>query len=281
MIELAPNHKFGLPLKSRVLIAAGFGGYGDAYQGLLDLAAFGAVVTNPITLRPRRGPAQPRLVETKAGFVLETGQQNPGVRKVIRQYGRVWSRLGAPIIAHLPADEPDDLRRTAGALASTEAIAAIELGLPPDSTVPDFERWIKAIGDGCHLPRLVKLPPEGTAEMAEVAATTSVDALVIAGPPPGAALSPRTGEIVHGYLYGPVMHSLVLEAVQTVAGLVDLPLVAVGGIHTAAEAEAFLQAGASAVQLDSLLFVDPQAAGEIAVKLSAGYEVNRAPKMSL
>ena len=94
-------------------------------------------------------------------------------------------------------------------------------------------------------------------------------------------MSPRTGEIVHGYLYGPVMHSLVLEAVQTVAGLVDLSLVALGGIHTAAEAEAFLQAGASAVQLDSLLFVDLQAAGEIAVKLSAGYEVNRAPKMSL
>ena len=56
MIELAPHHKFGLPLDNPVLIASGFGGYGDAYQRLLDLSAFGAIVTNPITLRPRRGP---------------------------------------------------------------------------------------------------------------------------------------------------------------------------------------------------------------------------------
>jgi dihydroorotate dehydrogenase len=59
---------------------------------------------------------------------------------------------------------------------------------------------------------------------------------------------------------------------QAVAESVDLPLVAVGGIHMAADAEAFLRAGAGAVQLDSLLFVDPAAAGEIGVKLSAGYE---------
>jgi dihydroorotate dehydrogenase (NAD+) catalytic subunit len=271
MIELAPNHKFGLPLTNPILIAAGFGGYGDAYHGLLDLSAFGAIVTNPITLRPRRGPAQPRLVETRAGYVLETGQQNPGVRKVIHKYGRMWSRLGAPIIAHLPADEPDDLRRTAGALASTESVAAIELGIPPGGALPaDVERWLRAVGAGCHLPRLVRLPLEGAAELAGVVAESAADALVIAGPPPGAASSPRTGAVVRGYLYGPLVHSLVLEAIQAVAEVVALPLVARGGIHTAADVESFLQAGACAVQLDSLLFVDPQAAGDIAVKLSAG-----------
>lgn len=281
MIELAPNHKYGLLLNNPVLIAAGFGGYGDAYQGLFDLSAFGAIVTNPITLRPRRSPTQPRLVETGAGFVLETGQQNPGVRKVIQQYGKVWSRLGVPIIAHLPADEPDDLRRTAGALASIESVVAIELGLPPGALPADVERWIRAVGEGCHLPQLVKLPLEGAAEIAEVVATTPADALVIAGPPLGAALATGTEAVVRGYLYGPAVHNLVLEAVYTIAGLADLPLVAVGGIHTAADARTFLQAGASAVQLDSLLFVDPQMTGEIAVKLSAGYEVNRAPNMSL
>ena len=48
MIELAPNHKFGLSLNNPVLIASGFGGYGDAYQRLIDLSIFGAIVTNPI-----------------------------------------------------------------------------------------------------------------------------------------------------------------------------------------------------------------------------------------
>ena len=264
MIELAPNHKIGLPLNNPVLIASGCGGYGNAYQHLIDLSAFGAIVTNPITLRPRRGSPQPRVVETKAGFILNTGQQNPGVKKVIRQYSKVWFRLGVPIIAHLPADEPDDLRRTAGALTGTEAIAAIELGLPPDATAGDIEHWIKAVRAGSELPLLVKLPLKWATELAEVVATTAADTLVIAVPPIGAALSSLNGEIVKGQLYSPALHSLVLDAVQAVRQLVELPLVAAGGIHTLADAQAFLQAGAMAFQIDSLLFVDPQAANGIA-----------------
>jgi dihydroorotate dehydrogenase (NAD+) catalytic subunit len=269
MIELAPNHKFGLPLNGTVLIASGFGGYGDAYQRLIDLSTFGAIVTNPITLRPRRGLTPPRLAETKAGFILDTGQQNPGVRKVIQRHRKVWARLGLPIIAHLPADEPDDLRRTAGALASTGTVAAVELGIPIGASPADIERRVRAIGEGCQLPLLVKLPLEEAVEMVQVVAATTADALVIATPPVGAALSPKNEEIVSGYLYGPTVHSLVLEAIQIVADLVDLPLVAGGGIHTVGDAQAFLQAGATAVQLDSLLFVDPQAAGDIATALPA------------
>jgi dihydroorotate dehydrogenase (NAD+) catalytic subunit len=264
MIELAPNHKYGLPLPNPVLIGSGFGGYGNTYQRLIDLAAFGALVTNPITLRPRRRPASPRLVETKAGFILDAGRQNPGVRKVIQQYRKIWARSGVAIVAHLPADEPDDLRRTAGALAGTESIAAIELGLPPGALPADIERWISAVGEGCMLPLLVKLPLESATEMAEIVATTPADALVIAGPPVGAALSPQTGEFVTGYMYGPATHSLILDALLAIKGLVNLPLIATGGIHSKADVQAFLQAGASAVQLDSLLFVDPQAGYEMA-----------------
>ncbi len=263
MIELAPDHKIGLPLTSPVMIAAGCGGYGTAYQRLVDLAAFGAIVTNPITLRPRRGSPQPRLVETTAGFILHTGQQNPGVRKVIRQYGQSWRRLGVPIIAHLPADEPDDLRRTARALASTETIAAIELGVPHAATPGDIECWIRAIRADCLLPLLVKLPLDRAVDMAEAAAKAQAEALVIGAPPLGTVLSPLNGETVSGYLYGPALHSLALYAVQTIKGMVELPLVAAGGIHTLADVQAFVQVGANAVQLDSLLFIEPQSAYDI------------------
>jgi dihydroorotate dehydrogenase (NAD+) catalytic subunit len=264
MIELAPHHKYGLPLPNPVLIGSGFGGYGEAYQRLIDLTAFGAVVTNPITLRPRRSPSRSRLAETKAGFILDSRQENPGVRKVIQQYRKIWGRSDVAVIAHLPADEPNDLRRTAGALAGTESVEAIELGVPSSAAPADIKRWITAIGEGCMLPLLVKLPLAGVIEMAEIVAATAADALVIAGPPVGAALSPRTGEIVTGYMYGPATHSLILDALLTIKGLVSLPLIAAGGIHSKADVQAFLQAGASAVQLDSLLFVDPQAGYEIA-----------------
>jgi dihydroorotate dehydrogenase (NAD+) catalytic subunit len=267
MIELAPNHKIGLSLRNPVLIASGCGGYGHTYRGLIDLAAFGAVVTNPITLRPRRGAAQPRLAETKAGFVLNTGHQNPGVRKVIQQYSPSWSRLGVPIIAHLPADEPDDLRRTARVLAGVEAVAAIELGLPPGAAVAEVEGWIRAVTEDCQLPLLVKLPLTEAIYLAEPVAAAGADALVVGGPPPGAALSSPGGEIICGYLYGPMVYGLVLAAVQTIKNLVDLPVAAVGGIHTLVDAQTLLQAGAMAVQLDSLLFTNPQAAYNIAAVL--------------
>ncbi len=267
MIELAPNHKIGLPLRKPVLIASGCGGYGDAYRGLIDLSAFGAIVTNPITLRPRHGSAQPRLVETKAGFILNTGQQNPGVRKVMQQYGKSWSRLGLPVIVHLPADEPDDLRRTARALAGVEAVAAIELGLPLGAAVAEVERWIKAVTADCQLPLLVKLPLTEAVYLAEPVVAAGADALVVGGAPPGAAIYPPTGELVEGYLYGPAIHSLALQAVLMVKALVDVAVVAAGGIHSLADTTALRQVGATAVQLDSLLWVDPQAAYALALAL--------------
>ena len=69
VIELFPDHKIGLTLASGVLIAAGFGGYGSAYRSLVDLAYFGAVITRPITLRPRR--FKPLVTELSQGFLLE------------------------------------------------------------------------------------------------------------------------------------------------------------------------------------------------------------------
>ncbi|GAB4447374.1 MAG: dihydroorotate dehydrogenase [Anaerolineae bacterium] len=276
MIELAPQHKIGLSLSNPVMIAAGCAGYGQAYHNLLDLAVFGAIVTNPITLRPRRGPAQPRLAETPGGFILNTGEQNLGVKKVIQQAQKSWTSLSTAIIAHLPADEPDDLLRTARALAHLETpqgqnvLAAIELGLPSQAHPQEARRWIRAIQEGSPLPLLVKLPLGTSLDLAEVVAEAQVDALVIGSPPQGAAAQAgRSGAIIRGVLYGPALHSLALHDLQRVKNWLDLPIVAVGGIHSLADAETFLAAGATAVQLDSLLFIEPKQAESIAKHLNS------------
>lgn len=270
MIELAPQHKIGLSLTTPVMIASGCGGYGQAYHHLLDLSVFGAMVTNPITLRPRHGANQPRLVEVASGFILNTGEQNPGVKKVIQQHQKSWAHLSTPVIAHLPADDADDLLRTARALAHLETpqgqnlLAAIELGLPHYARPHDIERWVRAVREGSPLPLLVKLPLGALLEMVEAAADADADALVIGTPPLGAAQAGPTGPLVTGYLYGPALHSLALRDLQMVKSWIDLPLVAAGGIHSLAEAQLFLAAGAVAVQLDSLLFIEPKEAEAIA-----------------
>ena len=266
LIDLAPQHKVGLTISNPVMIASGCGGYGPAYRSLLDLSAFGAFVTNPITLRPRSGPAQPRLAETAAGLVLNTGEQNPGVKKVIQYYAKNWRNLATPVIAHLPADEPDDLRRTAQALASIEAIAAVELGLPHQAIPRDVIQWLRAIQEGCPLPVLVKLPLDQAEELAIVAVEAGADALVIGAPPLASAMA-ENNLMVNGYLYGPALHSMALRSVQLVREVIRVPIIACGGIHSLADAQAFLSAGAIAVQIDSLLWIEPKQAEAIAKEL--------------
>lgn len=261
MINLAPNHKTGLLLNTPLMIASGFAGYGR--HKLLDLSRLGAIVTNPITLRPHRGRPQPRLAETSGGLILNIGQQNPGVKKVIQQNQKTWSRLNLPIIAHLPADEPDDLARTARALAGLRTtqqeplIAAIELGLPEGVDSAETEQWLRAVQSDCDLPILLKLPFQVAEAVIEQAVQQAVDALVVSAPPIATAFSP-SGEPVTGHLYGGGVHGLILREVQFVGERTTLPLVAAGGVHTMADVERFLSAGATAVQLDSVLFLQPE-----------------------
>jgi dihydroorotate dehydrogenase (NAD+) catalytic subunit len=260
VIELVPKHKIGLNLASRILIATGFGGYGDTYRSLVDLSHFGAVITRPVTLRPRR--FKPLVTELDHGFLLEDGQHNPGVKQVLRRYGPRWAQLPLPVIVHLPADETNALTRTARALSQNAPLAAIELGLPADAFPDDVFDCVAAIRAGSELPVLVKMPFEATADHTDAADAAGADALVISSPLWGTIY--RQGETRAGNLYGTGIHPLVLNKLERLIPSTQLPVVAAGGVHTVSDARAYLAAGATAVQLDSILFINPKQAQEIA-----------------
>jgi len=270
VIELAPHHKTGLSLASPVMIAAGFGGYGNAYLRWLNPALFGAIVTGPITLAPERGTPPPRAAETGGGFILNTGQQNPGVKKVLQRYRAIWARLGCPVMAHLPAAEPRSLGRTAAALTSAAGMAAFELGLPADALPDEVFDWTTAIREAAELPLLVKIPFMAVVEVAAAAVEAGADALVVSMPPPGAAQITRTAlTMLHGQFFGPALHPLILPQIEFFGRNFNLPIVGSGGIHSLADAQAFLTAGAMAVQLDSVLFADLARAEQIAQALAS------------
>ena len=262
MIELAPYHKIGLALSSPLMTAAGCFGYGPEYAGLVDVACVGAVVTNPVTLRPRRGAARPRLVETPGGFILNTGDQNPGVRRVIQRYASAWKRLGVPVIVHLAPDDLESVTRTACALEATGVVVGLEVGLPDDVSPADAADLVTAARES-ELPLLARLPLARAAEIAIVCVEAGADALVIGGPPTGAALH-SSGQVVTGRLYGPTLHPLALHALLAVHPLVDVPLIGCGGIYSTEDARAFLGIGAVAVQVDGAIFADPSMLGRLA-----------------
>jgi dihydroorotate dehydrogenase (NAD+) catalytic subunit len=65
---------------------------------------------------------------------------------------------------------------------------------------------------------------------------------------------------VSGGLSGPAIKPLALHAVWQVAAAVHIPVIGIGGITTAGDALEFLLAGAAAVQLGTVNYVQPQAA---------------------
>ncbi len=254
MIELAPNHKIGLPLAAPMMPAAGFWGYGqNRYAPLIDPARFGAIVTNPITLRPRK--SRVAISEVTGGVIFHSPPGNFGVKKIIRSNRKFWKNSPVPVIAHLPADTADDLRRTARALASTDAIAGLEIGFTRADTPADIRAVVRAAAIG-ELPVLAKIPADAETDAFSAALDAGADALVLSLSPPAGVFSAE--KLRHGDFLGWGIAPVALPRIAALRQIFpDVPLVAGGGIHTPAEAQSYLRAGATAIQLDTIIFINP------------------------
>jgi dihydroorotate dehydrogenase (NAD+) catalytic subunit len=267
MIELAPRHKIGLPVDNPVLIAGGMIGYGEAIHRGMDLSNLGAVVVGPISRSPRRGGDSPRMAETTGGFVLETGLQNRGIQAVMKKFSRLWQRLGCPVIAQIVDDDPEDAAVTARRLMGAEGLMGLELLVAEETNIHRLAELVAAIRWENDLPLWIKLPLASAATMAPAAVEAEVDALVIGQPPQGAILN-RDNLLVRGALYGPLTFPTMLAALSEVSQLkLPVPLIACGGIHTLAQSRQALNAGASAIQLDSVIWVEPGSATRIAAEI--------------
>jgi dihydroorotate dehydrogenase (NAD+) catalytic subunit len=80
-------------------------------------------------------------------------------------------------------------------------------------------------------------------------------------------LKPSLSTITGG-LSGPAIKPVALRMVWQVANAVKIPVIGIGGIMNASDAIEFLLAGASAVQVGTASFIDPQAS----IKILEGIE---------
>lgn len=268
-IELAPRHKIGLPLHSPLILAAGMIGYGDARPRALDLNACGAWVTAPLGQQPVTSPSEdnvdtPKRAEVPGGVVLAPAPYSLSISHVLRRYAPAWPRLGLPVIAHLEATarpasgENDRLVATAQRLASTPGVAALELAPHIDAGIDAASALLAQIHHVSDLPLLVALPLVPAIDQWAVAcAEAGADALVV-GQPPLAAAPTHQGTLVRGRLYGPAVAPLAWEALTRVAALgLGIPLIGAGGIHEIDDILTYLRLGATAVQIDTVVWIDP------------------------
>lgn len=274
MIELAPNSKTGLPLRSPFMLGSGAVGWGHAgadgaWPPGAEPAWFGAFVTPPLTLQARRGNTGPRLAEIPGGFILNTGDHNPGLRRVFRDDVARWDALDLPVIVALSGSAPEDWLRMGERLEEI-MVAGVEAQLPPGASPHEVGQWIANLKRGCQLPVLAKIRSTNAALLAEACAGAGADALVV-GTPPRAAAPPlgvaSPGErppLVEGVIGGPAAFPFTLRALTAVAELeLRLPLVAAGGITSAEDVDWCFRLGADAVQLRSVVWTAPASVVEL------------------
>lgn len=256
-IQITRTGKYSLIVDSPVMNAAGTMGFANAYHTLVKMGKLGAFVTNPVTLG-RRSPARgPRVVPLDAGVLLHTGLPNPGLSGVIKEFQAVWYESPVPIIMHIVGTTSDEIRRMVRRLDEIESVAALELGLRDDITWEEAAALVEAATEA-EKPILVRIPVYDAYEVAHVAADAGADALVVAAPPRGTARDRHTGRLVGGRVYGPLVKPMILRLVEVLAQrLDDIPIIGAGGIHSPQDARDYLEVGAVAVQVDSVIWSQP------------------------
>ena len=274
-VQLAPRHSQGVLLRNPVIAASGTFGYGDEYAEVIDIQRLGAIVCKGTTLKPRDGNPQPRLVETASGLLNSIGLENIGVERLIAEKAPTWASWKVPVIVNIAGETLAEYRSVAAKLNGVRGVAAIELNISCPNvraggmelgTRPDLTaRVTAAVREQNMLPLIVKLSPNVTdiVPIAKAAEREGADALCVINTLKGMAIDIKGKRRLPGFgsggLSGPAIKPVAVYMVYTVAGAVDIPVIGCGGIENTQDALEFLAAGASAVEVGTANFSNPQA----------------------
>lgn len=273
----------GIDLKNPVLAASGTFAYGVEFASLLDLNALGGLVVKGLSREPMDGNPPPRLWETEAGMINSIGLQNIGVRAFIRQKLPALARLRTAVFANVFGYSTDDYVEVVAALDGEAGLAGYELNVSCPNTKhggiffssdPELlTEVVSAVKSVAKRPVIVKLSPNVAQiePVAKAAEQAGADAISLVNTFVSLSIDarrrrPRIGAGFGG-LSGPAIKPIALRLVYQAAQAVRIPVVGLGGISTGEDAAEFLVAGASAVQVGTASFWDPQSVPRIAREL--------------
>jgi dihydroorotate dehydrogenase (NAD+) catalytic subunit len=271
--DLAVDLGRGLRLANPILVASGTFGYGLEYGDVVDVQRLGAICCKGTTLRPRVGNPTPRVTETPGGMLNSIGLQNPGVDAVVEKYAATWSGWRVPVIVNVAGESIADFTEVARRLDGQPGIAGIELNIScPNVGKGGIQFAIDAEAAGAvtaavrratDLPLLVKLSPNvaDVRPIARAIADAGADALTAINTLSGIAVAPARSKPLLGNIYGglsgPAIKPVALRIVYEVSQVVDIPVVAIGGVTELADVLDYLAVGAVAVQVGTAIFADP------------------------
>ena len=290
----------GIELKNPIIAASGTFGYGLEFEDVVHLDRIGGFVVKGLSREPIIGNPPPRLYETAAGMLNAIGLQNIGARAFVdEKLPKLREIKNIVIIANVFGYTREDYEHTIEILNEGEGIAAYELNLSCPNTQhggiqfgSDPRTLDEVVATAKHYakrPLVVKLSPNVTSigQMAHVAQEAGADAISLVNTFVAMSIDvdtrkPRIANVTAG-LSGPAIKPIAVRMVYEASKSVQIPVIGLGGISTAADVVEFLLAGATAVQVGTASYWDPRATEKIVTELErwcTGHEVSRIAELT-
>jgi dihydroorotate dehydrogenase (NAD+) catalytic subunit len=273
----------GIPLKNPVIAASGTFAYGIEFAALLDLEALGGFVVKGLSREPIEGNPPPRIWESEGGMINSIGLQNIGVRAFVKSKLPALARLRTAVFANVFGYETEDYVEVVRVLEDAPGLAGYELNVSCPNTKHGgmffssdpvlLGEVVSAVRMISRRPLIVKLSPNVAriAPLAKAAEEEGADGVSLVNTFVALAVDarlrrPRIGAGFGG-LSGPAIKPLALRLVYEAFQAVRIPVIGLGGVASGEDAAEFLIAGASAVEVGTATFWDPQAPVRIAREL--------------
>jgi dihydroorotate dehydrogenase (NAD+) catalytic subunit len=278
-----------------VLTASGTFGYGTEFSPFLDLRRIGGFVAKSLTLEPRRGNPPPRIAEAPSGMLNAISLENVGVEAFLRDKLPAIPE-GVTLIASVFETEVERYAEVCKRLSGAPRVAGIEInascphvksgGIEFGQDPRVLASLVRTVRRATSLPLLVKLSPNVTdiAEMARVCEGEGAGGLSLINAVQALEVDVETRRPLLsnglGGLSGPAIRPIALRMVWQAARAVSIPICGIGGIVCAEDAVKFLLCGATAVQVGTLNYLNPAAAGEISDGLRSYAERHGVAKLA-
>ncbi len=274
----------GVEFANPIMTASGCCGYGEELSQLFPLKKLGALVTKSITLAPRLGHPPPRTAETTAGMLNAIGLSNVGIDRFVADKIPFLENSGTKIIVNVAGSKIDEYVEVCSRLNDYMIVDMIELNIScpnVDEGGMEFgadpamtEKAIKAVKKVFSRPIIAKLSPNVTSivTIAKAAEQGGADVLSLINSLVGTSIDLNTWQPKltnnKGGLTGPAIKPVALAMVDAVYNNTKLPIIGIGGISCAEDVIEFILCGATAIQIGTALFIEP----DLPVKIQSGLE---------
>ena len=264
----------GVDFANPLIAASGTFGFGREFHEFYPLSTLGGISCKGITLHRRDGNPPPRIAETPSGILNAVGLQNPGVDVFINEDLPWLKQQNTTIIANIAGNTIEDYCQMAEKLSETD-VDMIELniscpnvksgGVQFGTSCESVGQITREVRAHCTKPLVVKLSPNVTdiASIAQSAEANGADAISMINTLTGMKIDIRTRRPIirnnTGGLSGAAVFPVAVRMVWQVSQAVSIPIIGMGGITTWEDAVEMLIAGATALQIGTVLFADPYA----------------------